>query len=100
VVRVGVVARGVALRITALLSIRSFGSISSNNNNIIVTRLRVPTGVDERHLPEYKSERIMGWGERAMLRAEVNSMSRHVGRRGVGTSFRCQGDRRENNKQR
>jgi hypothetical protein len=99
VVRVGVVARGVALRITAPLSIRSVGSISSNNT-IIVTRLRVPTGVDERHLPEYKSGHIMGWGERAMLRAEVNNMSMHVGRRGVGTSFRCQGDRRENKMQR
>jgi hypothetical protein len=54
VVRVGVdgsgglnVARGVALRVTAGLS-----------NN--VCGLRVQTGVDERHLLEYKGERIRG----------------------------------------
>jgi hypothetical protein len=54
VVRVGVVARGVALSITAPLSSKNVGIICT-----CVSRLRVETGVDEGHLLEYKSERIM-----------------------------------------
>jgi hypothetical protein len=60
-VRIGVLARGVALCITAPLSNMSVGNCSSNNNNINisnVSRLRVQTGVHERHLLEYKSELI------------------------------------------
>jgi hypothetical protein len=68
------VARGIALRITAVL-----------NNG--VGYLRVQTGVDERHLFKYKSERIMGWGEKALLRAVVIITSMRVGRGVVGTSF-------------
>jgi hypothetical protein len=78
------VARGSALRITAVL-----------NNG--VGYLRVQTGVDERHLLKYKSERIVGWGEKALLRAVVIITSMRVGRGVVGTSFRCHGDRHTRN---
>jgi hypothetical protein len=52
--QIGVVARGAALRIAAALSTRSVDVIN-NSNNSNVGRLRVQTGVDERHLLEYKN---------------------------------------------
>jgi hypothetical protein len=57
--------------------------------SISVGRLRVKTGVDERHLLEYKGEHIMCWGERALLRAMVSGASMRVGRGVVGASFGC-----------
>ena len=73
------VARGAALRITAALGTSVGG-------------LRVLTGVDVRHLLECKCERIMGWGERALLKAVASNVSMRVGRGVVGASFRFHGD--------
>jgi hypothetical protein len=50
------VARDVQMRITAAMS-------------RCVECMRVQTGVDVRHLLEHECERIMGWGEGALLRA-------------------------------
>jgi hypothetical protein len=98
---VGVVARCVALRITAALGIMSVSSRSNGSNNNIsgsnnknVGRLRVQTGFDERHLLEDKSERIRRWGERALLRDEGSGMSKAERRRVGGTRFWCHGGRR------
>jgi hypothetical protein len=58
--QVGVVARGVALRIAAALFDKSVGNNNSISSKSSIGSLRVQTGVDERHLHEDKSERVRG----------------------------------------
>jgi hypothetical protein len=84
---VGVVARCVALRITAALSSMSVSIRSSNNSSSSDGRLRVKTGGDDCYLLEDEGERIIRWGERAPLRAKVRRISRSEGRRLGGTKF-------------
>jgi hypothetical protein len=52
------------------------------------------TGVGERHLLKDEGERIKRWGERALLRVEVMTISTSEGWRVGGTSFWCHGGRR------
>jgi hypothetical protein len=72
----------------------SVSSRSSRRYNNGGGRVRVQTGVDERHLLEDEGERIMRWGERALLRVEVMTISKSEGRKVGGTSFWCHGGKR------
>jgi hypothetical protein len=85
-----IIARGFALRITTALNDKGVGSnISSNNINNNVGHMRVPTSVSERNLPKDKRERIMGWVERAPLRARFKGINTRERWRVGGTIFRC-----------
>jgi hypothetical protein len=91
-----VVARGFALRITTAVSDMGVGSSSCISHNG-VGRLRVQASVYERHLLKNQRVRIMGWGERALLRAGVGGISRRDKWTDGGTSFWCRCGRRKKN---
>jgi hypothetical protein len=61
-------------------------SVSNMSKNCSIGRLRVQTGVDERHLLEDKCERIKRWGQRALLRVEVMRISKRERQRVGGTN--------------
>ena len=81
------VARGFARRITTALNDMGVGSTSCSTSRNNVGRLRVETSVYERHLIKNKCERIMGWGERARLRAGVRGISKRERWKVGGTIF-------------